>query len=123
MSGTNAGESQTISGYAASTGTFTVDTAFTNPIDSTSRYLLIAPIPRYVKYAQIEQALYLSQSTEIAKYSDWKAAGIVSRSIGDTSIRFRTTPSSMDRFGGQVSAHAYRYLQRYIDRNVSTGRS
>lgn len=124
LNGTNKGESRTISDYTASSGTFTVSTAFSNPIDTTSNFLIITPIDRYVKYATIEQALFLANNRELQNLAQWKDAGVVEREIGDVRIRFSTgVGSSMDKIGGYLSSNAFRYIQRFIEKNRNTGRS
>jgi len=124
MDGTNTGQFREISAYSKSTGTFTVGTAFTSALDSTSSYLILAPIDRYVKYAIVEQGLYLSNNLETKTYLQWRDAGIVSRSIGDVSIKFADgVKSSIDRVGGFLSSEAFRYIRKYADKNAMTGRA
>lgn len=123
LDGTNKGQSREISGFTASTGTFTVGTAFSSAIDSSSRCLIIAPLDKYVKYATIEQALYHSNNTELAEILEWKHAGIAARRIGDVSIRFTGgAGGSLDRIGGFMGSNAYRYIERFVNRSVDMGR-
>ena len=122
ISGTNRGESREISDYTASTGTFTVSTAFTNAIDTSSQYLIIAPLDKYVKYATVEQALYLSNNLELAELQQWKMAGITARRIGDVSIRFKDGTGSLDRVGSFMGSNSFKYIERFINRSMDTGR-
>jgi hypothetical protein len=123
LNGTNIGESREITAYVQSTGTFTVSPAFTNAIDSSSSYLIITPIDPYAKYGQIEQAIYLSNNFELSRYQEWRNAGIVSRSIGDVSIQFSGPRGNIDVVGGFISVNAFRYIQRFLDKNVRSGRA
>jgi len=123
LSGTNIGQSKSITDYDAATGTFTVDSAFSSAINSTSQYLILAPVDRYVKYATIEQALFLSNSLELQQVKEWQQAGIISRSIGDVSIRFGDTRGSMDKVFGFFGANAYKYIQQFVDKSVYLGRA
>ena len=123
LKGTNKGLSREIEDYNASSGTFTFTTAFPNSIDTTSQFLLLAPIDRYVKYATIEQAVFLTDNLELRQHMQWKDAGIVARSIGDVSIRFGSPGGSMDRIGGFFSSNAFRYIQKFIDKSKNTGRN
>ena len=121
LSGTNKGEYRNITGYVTSTGTFTT-VAFTNAIDTTSQYLILAPIDKYIKYAVIEQGLHLANNLELSKFQEWKNSGIIARSIGDVSIRFDVGTRSLDCVGGMVATHAFRYIQKFINRCVGMGR-
>jgi len=124
LDGTNEGEFREISAYSKSTGTFTVSTAFSSALDSTSYYLILSPIDRYVKYAVVEQGLYLSNNLETKTYLQWRDAGISARSIGDVSIKFSGgAKSSIDRIGGFLSSEAFRYIRKYVDKNAGTGRA
>lgn len=121
LSGTNKGESRNITGYVVSTGTFTT-VAFTTAIDTTSQYLILAPIDKYIKYAVIEQGLHLANNLELSKFQEWKNSGIIGRSIGDVSIRFDVGTRSLDCVGGMVATHAFKYIQKFINRSVGMGR-
>ena len=124
MDGTNKGEFREVSAYAKSTGTFTLSTAFSSAIDTTSYYLILSPLDRYVKYAVVEQGLYLSNNLETKAYMQWKDAGIVARTIGDASIKFSDgVKSSIDRVGGFLSSESFRYIRKYVDKNIGTGRA
>lgn len=120
--GTNKGESREISDYTASTGTFTVGTAFSNAIDITSQYIIVSPLDKYVKFATIEQALYLSNNLELAELQQWKMAGITARRIGDVSIRFKDGSGSLDRVGSFMGSNAFKYIERFVNRSMDTGR-
>ena len=67
--------------------------------------------------------IYLSKSSELSTLQQWKDAGIVQRSIGDVSVKFKSTPSSLDRVGGFLGSNAFRYISKFLDRNVRTGRT
>jgi hypothetical protein len=123
IDGTNKGSSRTISDYDSSTGTFTVDTAFPSAINRTSHYIILAPIDKYVKYATVEQALFLSNNSELRNIKEWQQAGITARTIGDVSIKFGESRTSMDRVFGSFGANAYKYIQRFIDTAVYLGRA
>jgi len=125
IEGTNEGEIREITGYTHSSYTFTVTTAFSSAMDTTSRYRIVAPIKDYVKWAQCEQALFLTNHTETSsKYNEWKAAGIGAVSIGDVSVKFSSRNTQFtDKIGGIMSVNAYKYIRQFIDTNVRTGRS
>ena len=93
--GTNLGQHRRITSYASSTGTITVDTAFTSAIDSTSSAYLIWPFSsgrgKAVLNATIEQAWSLwleNQSNEsvLDELAAARSAGLQSGSIGGTSF-------------------------------------
>ena len=123
--GTNVGEIRDISGYVHSTYTFTVSSAFTSAIDTTSKYIIMTPIPDYIKWAQCEQALYLTNHIETtSKYNEWKASGIEEVSIGDVSVRFSDGGSQfIDKVGGILSVSAFKYIRKYLDLNRGMGRA
>jgi len=128
VDGTNEGESREITGYTYSSSTFTVSPAFSSAIDATSQYLILAPIDRFVKYAQCEQGLFATNHIDtVSKYTEWRHAGVTAVSIGDVSVRFGGTQSSpgsfSDRVSGIVSASAFKYIRKFLDTDLKSGRA
>jgi hypothetical protein len=110
--GTNRGQTRKISDFASSTGTITVDTAFTSAIDNTSNYLVIEKIPDGVRYAVIEQALYIVKGG--GDRARLRAEGVKSYSIGDVSETFENGGGAMGAM--PMSAEAKAHLRGYFSR-------
>jgi len=81
--GTNLDEIRLVTAYNASTGQLTVETAFTNAIDSTSQFILIEKIPNAVRYACAEIAIWLLGGGDANKDPNIKA-----KKIGDFSVSY-----------------------------------
>lgn len=111
-SGTGKGKTYGVTDFDMATGKVTIDGTFSPAIDDTSWYRLIEAVPIEVKYACLEQALYIvNGGGERAKL---QSEGVQSYSIGDLSETFG------DGGGGglslPLSTEAKGYLSRLISR-------
>ncbi len=111
-SGTGKGKTYGVTDFDMATGKVTIDGTFSPAIDDTSWYRLVEAVPVEVKYACLEQALYIiNGGGERAKL---QSEGVQSYSIGDLSETFG------DGGGGSMnlplSTEAKGYLSRLISR-------
>lgn len=110
--GTGAGQSMQVSDFEMATGKVTVSENFTTQPDTTSSFLLIGGVPDRVKYAVIEQVLFLlAGGGERARL---QAEGVESYSIGDLSEKFRAGAGVGIDIA--ISPEAKGYLARDISR-------
>lgn len=110
--GTGVGQTLQVSDFEYATGKITVSQNFSTQPDTTSSFIIIEAIPARVKYAVIEQALFiLAGGGERARL---QAEGVESYSIGDLSEKFRAGAGA----GGDVaiSPEAKGYLTLDISR-------
>lgn len=84
--GTGKGKTYDVTAFDMATGRITVDGDFSPALDATSTYRLIYRIPIEVKYAAMEQALYISGGG--GERARLQAEGVKSYSIGDLSETF-----------------------------------
>lgn len=111
-SGTGKGQTVKITDFNSTTGTFTIDGTFTTTPDTTSQFLAIEQVPLKVKYATIEQALYLAQGGgERAKL---QSEGVQSYSIGDLSETFVDGSTNKDKIA--LSNDAKGFLAGYVSK-------
>lgn len=108
--GTGRGQTRKISDFDSATGTVTVDTAWTTNPDTTSTFRLITKIPDKVKYATIEQALYLVKGG--GQRARLQAEGVTQYSIGDLSETFGDGGGNSS--GVAISNEAKGYLQGLV---------
>lgn len=111
--GTGRGQVVAITDWTMATGTATVASWTTQP-DATSQIMLIAPVEDKIKYAQIEQAFFLSQ------YQDEDImnilSGVESYRIGDLSETYSPDNVRFALVGGRpFSPLAQQALQGLID--------
>jgi len=111
--GTGRGQTVAITDWVSSTGTATVASWSIQP-DTTSAISLILPVDDKVKYAQIEQAYFLSQ------YKDEDIlnmiSGVQSYSIGDLSETYSPNTVQFALVGGRpFSPLAQQALKGLID--------
>jgi hypothetical protein len=113
--GTGKGQTVAITDWVYSTGTGTVASWTTRP-DSTSQVLLVLPIDKKVKYAQMEQAFFLAelQNSNIEEI----LLGISSYKIGDLAetYDYRAMASNLLVNGVPFSQSAQGFLKGLIDR-------
>lgn len=110
-SGTGKGKTYGVLDFEMATGKVIIDGTFDPALDTTSWYRLIEAVPVEVKYACLEQALYLlNGGGERAKL---QAEGVESYSIGDLSESFGGT-NVMGGYNLPISTEARGYLSRLI---------
>ena len=111
--GTGRGQTVTITDWTSSTGTATVASWTTQP-DTTSAISLILPVDSKVKYAQIEQAYFLSQYRDEDVLN--MIQGVESYRIGDLSETYSGNTVNFALVGGQpFSPLAQQSLRGLID--------
>lgn len=109
--GTGKGKTYGVTDFDMATGKVTIDGTFSPQIDATSWYRLIEAVPVEVKYACLEQALYLlNGGGERAKL---QAEGVESYSIGDLSESFGGT-NVLGGYNLPISTEARGYLSKLI---------
>jgi len=87
IAGTNKYEKRQITDFVRSTGTVTC-AAFSVAIDSTSQFRLIKEVPRQIKHAQCEIALWIIKGNIQGSRAQLQAEGVKSFSIGELSETF-----------------------------------
>lgn len=86
--GTNRFEKRQIKDFIRSTGQFETLTAFSSAIDSTSQFQAIKEIPRPIKHAQAEIALWIIKGDNKGSRAALQAEGVKSFSVGGLSETF-----------------------------------
>lgn len=106
--GLGKGKTYGITAFDSSTGKITVDANFDPAIDTTSTFYLINKIPDAVRFATLEQAIFLANGG--GNRAKMQSEGVKSYSIGDLSETF------VDGAGGRIaiSAEAKSMLSGYI---------
>lgn len=111
-SGTSKGDVRVIASSNSLSGMIHVASAFTATLDTTSNYLVFAPIPSDIAKAQCEQVLYILDSG-LQKYLEFKNQGISGISIGDVSVnlqKYGNSPVVLQTLG----FYAKRFLSRFL---------
>lgn len=113
--GTGRGQTLAITDWVYSTGTGTVASWTTRP-DSTSQVLLVLPIDKKVKYAQMEQAFFLAQLQQ-SNIED-VLLGLTSYKIDDLSetYDYKSLASTLVVNGMPFSESAHGFLKGLVDR-------
>lgn len=109
--GSGKGQTYEVSAFDMVTGTITIDGTFSPAIDTTSYYKLYEKIPKEVKMATLEQALFiLGGGGERAKL---QSEGVQSYSIGDLHETYNGQGSSNKL---PISLEARGYLSGLVSR-------
>ena len=119
-SGTSKGDTRVIASSNRLTGMVHVASAFTATLDTTSNYLVLAPIHSDIAKAQCEQVLYIMDSG-LQKYLEFKHQGISGVSIGDVSVnlqKYGNSPIALQTLG----FYARRFLSRFFRQVVRIAR-
>ena len=87
MEGTGRGQTARVSDFEMATGKITVSDNWATQPDGTSQYVVSVEIPKKVKYALFEQALYVVNGG--GERQRLQAEGVVEYSIGDLRERFK----------------------------------
>jgi len=102
--GAGKGQTVTVTDFASATGTITV-AAWTTTPDTTSQYLLVPEIPRKVKLATAEQALYLVKGG--GDRARLQAEGVTEYKIGDLSEKYGGANMSAGKVALSNEARGY----------------
>ena len=86
--GTNRFEKRQVKDFIRATGQFEVMSAFTSAIDNTSQFQVIKQIPREIKHAQAELALWIIKGSNKGSRAALQAEGVKSFSVGGLSETF-----------------------------------
>ena len=87
MEGTGKGQTARVRDFEMATGKITVSENWGTQPDATSQYLVSVEVPKKVKYALFEQALYVVNGG--GERQRLQAEGVVEYSIGDLRERFK----------------------------------
>lgn len=90
-------EAAVVASSNVTTGIVHMSTAFTASLDTSTNFLMFAPLDRDIKHAQIEQALYVLDNSRSDTLQTYQSAGAKSVKIGDVRVEFKdsTNPSRM----------------------------
>ena len=119
--GTNKGDIRIIASSNSTNGMVHVTSNFTATLDTTSNYLVFAPIYSEIQKAQCEQVLY-NLNGDLSRYLEFKAQGISGAMIGDTSVSFQkygNSPVVLNVLG----FYAKRYLSRFLRKDTKVSRA
>lgn len=114
--GTGKGQTALVSDFEMSTGKITVSANWATTPDTTSRYLVMTRIPDRVKYAVLEQALYILSGG--GERQRMQAEGVTSFSLGDLSETYRQGASNRIPLCPEAKGHL-RGLYSVIGRLVA----
>lgn len=109
--GTGLGETYKITGFNATTGQVTIEGNFATTPDTTTNFWITQGVPSAIKFAVVEQALYLLAGG--GERARMQAEGVKSYSIGDLHETFK------DGMGGgtiPLSTEARAFLTPYISK-------
>ena len=84
-------EKRQVKDFTRSTGQFEVYSAFTSAIDNTSQFQVIKEVPRPIKHAQAEIALWIMKGQHKGSRAALQAEGVKSFSVGGLSETFEGT--------------------------------
>lgn len=86
IDGSGKGKTYKVKDFTCETGEVEVEQEFSPAVDTTSRFIITEQVPLKVKYAVIEQALYLANGG--GERQKLQSEGVKSYSIGDLSETF-----------------------------------
>jgi len=113
------GDTRTISYSNSVNGSITVDTAFTaTPTENTS-FLIFEPLPKEIRDATCEQALFILDNTNIDSLQTYQTLGAEQVKIGDVAVTFKTGTSSKIA----IAPVARRLLSKWIKKTITIGRA
>lgn len=115
-SGTGIWSHVTVSAFDPDTGTITVSSAFSSILDTTSTYVLMAPLPEDFIWGVAEQALYCYEGGS-HQASQHISQGVAGMRSGDFSINY-STPSGERTQAQLVCPAAMEHLSKYLETNV-----
>jgi len=92
---------------------------FTASIGSGTSFVVFAPVDRNIRYAQYEQALFITENQNIDSVNTYKNLGAEEVRIGDVRVVFREGATSKI----PVSSSAKKLLSRYIRKVYRLGRA
>ena len=123
LEGSGEGQWATVTDFEAATGTLSLSPAMTVAPDTTSRYLLIWPLPRLAQGAVIEQALHLAGGVNL-DLLDEVSMGIASQSLGGDGGGSRSFSgvSSVSHLCHEARTMLSRAGLLNLDRSVTVGR-
>jgi len=112
--GTGKGQTREVTGFDASTGEITVGASWTTTPDDTSDFLLTQDVPKAIKYATIEQAIFITRGDY--KNVQQMMQGLQQYRIGDLSETYGAAGVSLTPMGTPFSSEAMGYISAYISR-------
>lgn len=120
--GTCVGDTRVIASSDGTNGMVTVTESFTATLDTTSNYLVFAPLDNDICRSQCEQALYGLDSS-LQKYIEFKNQGIGSVMMGDVSVNFQRYGSDTNTILSPLGFFAKTFLGRFLRRGGKIARA
>jgi len=120
-SGTSKGDIRIIESSNSSNGMIHVASSFSATLDTTSNYLVFAPIYSEIQKAQCEQVIY-NLTGDLSRYLEFKSQGISGAMVGDTSVSFQkygNSPITLNVLG----FYAKRYISRFLRKDTRMSRA
>lgn len=108
--GTGKGNTYRITDFDATTGTITIEGTMT--IDTTSQYIAVEPLEKNIRYATLEQALFISSGGGIRQ--KLASEGVVSKRIDDLQESYSDAYVMVKDIA--YSNNAMGYLRKYRSR-------
>lgn len=101
------------------TGSITVGSNFSASPDSTSDFIVFAPVDKKVADAQCEQALFVLKNANIETIQNYKMLGAEAVRFGDVNIRFKR--GSVTKMS--ISPAAKKLLSRWLRTSIRLARA
>jgi hypothetical protein len=117
-SGTPIREIRRITNSDVTTGSITVDTAYTTAPNANSKFIAFEPIADEIMDAQCEQALFILDNSKIANLHGYKDLGAESIKIGDAAITL--TSGNMNKLS--LAPISKKLLSRWIKKSLRVAR-
>ena len=111
LQGTNKYAKRQVKDFTRSTGQIETYSAFDSAIDNTSQFQLIKEVPRDIKHAQAEIALWIMKGQNKGSRAALQAEGVKSFSVGGLSETFESTGKDV-----AIPQEAQNLLDRYISK-------
>jgi hypothetical protein len=122
--GLNRGQSRYIGSSTASIeggyGEIVVSSPFTHNVVASDHYVIFNPIPKEVKWAQCEQAIYIAENRYYG-YGDYNYSGIGYVRTGDLGMSFKNPDGSI--VGKKICLKSRKLLGRHLRKTLRYGRA
>ena len=105
----------------ATTGAVTFSGTFSELPTENTQFKIFSPIPKEVKYAQIEQALFIVENANIETLQNYREIGASEVTIGEVSVKFGSGGNSTSRI--PLAPLSRKLLSKFIRRQLRIGRA
>uniref|UniRef100_A0A6M3IIX3 Putative DnaT-like domain-containing protein n=1 Tax=viral metagenome TaxID=1070528 RepID=A0A6M3IIX3_9ZZZZ len=97
-----------------------LDVALSASPTTNTKFIVFAPLAKEIKYAQIEQTLFIVETEGSKSIFRTKDMGVEESRIGDVSVRFKKGSSAQKI---AISPTAYKLMSRWFRKSLRVGRA